>query len=276
MKKTTLFKTSILMLFVVGTAFSQKSIELKYNLKTNDQYNYNTETSQMITIEAEGQEMEMEMAIQMNLVYKILNKPDNAIELDGTIKRIKLAQSFYGMEINYDSDSITTGNPMIEQLNDEFKKVIDQSFKISMDTQGKLSSMDLSLIGDNKEISNNFNSGTSLAIYPTHKVNVGDSWNEDIKPTEESDMEYKVKYTLLNIKGKQATIGIEGVITANTVNNVDLMMDGTVTGEMTVDIETGWLIESLMTQNLTMEIQQEDMTFPATAIGTIRNTSSKI
>jgi hypothetical protein len=259
MKKTTLFKTSILMLFVVGTAFSQKSIELKYNLKTNDQYNYNTETSQMITIEAEGQEMEMEMAIQMNLVYKILNKPDNAIELDGTIKRIKLAQSFYGMEIN-----------------DEFKKVIDQSFKISMDTQGKLSSMDLSLIGDNKEISNNFNSGTSLAIYPTHKVNVGDSWNEDIKPTEESDMEYKVKYTLLNIKGKQATIGIEGVITANTVNNVDLMMDGTVTGEMTVDIETGWLIESLMTQNLTMEIQQEDMTFPATAIGTIRNTSSKI
>ena len=55
-------------------------------------------------------------------------------------------------------------------------------------------------------------------------------------------MRLTATYTLVKVTGKQATIKFDGTISANEMQSVDLKMNGTQTGEMIVDVKTGWLI----------------------------------
>lgn len=272
-------KQSILiltMLFLVNPIFSQKSIELKYRLQKNDQYQYTTETNQNIKMDVNGMEMSMDMNVSMDMVYKIVDQNNENNNISGEIKRITMSQSLFGMSIDYDSDKPNPDDPMLAEINDEFQKILNSEFHFSIYPEGKMNSVDLNNINENNELANNFNSGTSFAIYPKNSINIGETWSEDIVPAAGSDMKYMVKYTLLKIENNHATIGIEGVVSANSVNEVDLKLKGTINGEMIVNTESGWLIESLLTQNLEMDIEQEGVILPATLIGTIKNTSTKI
>jgi len=135
--------------------------------------------------------------------------------------------------------------------------------------------MDLSNVSENDDLANNINSGSQFAIYPKGKIKVGETWEEDIKPVETSDMQFHAKYTLLKVTGKQATIGVDGIISANKLNDAELKMEGTMKGEMIVDVKTGWLIESNMDQEIEMDIEQAGQKMPATISGTIKTTSVK-
>jgi hypothetical protein len=119
------------------------------------------------------------------------------------------------------------------------------------------------------------NSGAQFAAYPDGKVSVGDTWDADIYANENSDMKFHAKYTLLKVSGKQATIGIDGTITANADEDIDLKMNGTQKGEMVVDVKTGWLIESTINQDIELDVEQNGQKFPATISGTIVTSSSK-
>jgi hypothetical protein len=276
MKKINLIKTILALLFIFNNAFGQKAIELKYNINTNDKYSYTTETDQTIKFDANGMEMSMDMLMSLEMTYLITDKSDSDITLDGQIQRVQMSQSIMGMEINYDSNTPNNDDPTVAAISEEFQKILNKSLQIVIDHQGKLNNLDLSNIVDNKDISNNFYSGTSFGIYPKDKINIGDSWDEEISTSEKSEMKYNIKYTLLKTENNNATIGVEGIISANNLTDIDINLSGTVNGEMIVDINTGWLVNSLLNQTFAMEINQGGMVFPATAVGTIKNTSTKI
>lgn len=275
MKKFNLITVSIAMFFMVNLSFSQKSITLKYNLQENDQYNYITETDQSISMETDGVPMIIEMKLYMEMLYKILDKTSERNTIEGQINRVKMTQSIFGMNINYDSND-STADPMLAKMDEEFQKILKKPFDMTMDHEGKINNLDLSNIGDNNDLASNFNSGTSFAVFPKNSIKIGESWNADIEPAAKSDMRYTVKYTLVKIENNEATISIEAVISANQVEEVSLNLEGTMNGEMIVDTKSGWLIESLLTQNLKMDLEQEDITIPATSTGTIKTTSTKI
>ena len=88
-------------------------------------------------------------------------------------------------------------------------------------------------------------------------------------------MLFNAKYTLLKLTGKQATIGIAGTITSNTMDGEELKIEGTMKGEMLVDLQSGWLIESTLDQELVLDIEQNGMKFPATISGTTKTTSAQ-
>jgi hypothetical protein len=90
-----------------------------------------------------------------------------------------------------------------------------------------------------------------------------------------SNMQIKATYTLLKISGKSATIGIDGTITANETEDVDMRVNGTQKGEMIIDLNTGWLVESKLDQEIELDIEQNGQKFPATISGTITMTSSR-
>ncbi len=75
--------------------------------------------------------------------------------------------------------------------------------------------------------------------------------------------------------GKTATIQFDGTISANTMQDMDMKMDGTQKGEMIVDVNTGWLIESSVDQEIELDIDQNGQKFPATISGTIKTVSAK-
>ena len=262
---------------ITFSSFAQKSIELKYKLNKGDIYNYVMDLDQDIVFETNGTTMALNMLMTFEMTQKVVDVTADSIKLEGQIKRVKSKQAIFGMEISYDSDDAASAqNPMTAKMADEFNKLLNKPFYMMMDHQGRLGNMDLSGVSDNDELANNINSGSQFAIYPKGKISVGDSWEEDIHPVETSDMKFHAKYTLLKVSGKQATISIDGTISGNTMEDIDLKKNGTMKGEMIVDVKTGWLIESKMDQEIEMDIEQNGMKFPATTSGTIVTTSAKI
>lgn len=281
MKNSNLIRIVTMALMVplfFSTAFGQKSVELKYKLKAGDQYNYNMELDQDIVFEVPGgQTMALDVLLTFKMTQKVVEVLADSIKLEGQIKRVKMSQAIMGMEMKYDSDDEGANqNPMMAQMANEFEKILNKSFFMSMDHQGKLGHMDFSGVSDNDELANNINNGSQFVIYPKGKISVGDTWEEDIKPIENSDQQFHAKYTLLKVTGKLATIGVDGIISANSLNDAELKMNGTMKGEMIVDVKTGWLIESTLDQDIEMDIEQAGQKFPANISGTIVTTSVKL
>lgn len=275
-KIITLFTLAFLLQLVAINSFAQKSVELKYKLTEGDVYDYLMELDQDIVFEANGQTMALDMLMTFEMTQKVAAVTADSIKLEGQIKRVKSKQAIFGMEISYDSDDPASAqNPMTAKMGEEFAKILNKSFFMMMDHQGRLGNMDVSRIADNDELANNLNSGSQFAIYPEGKIKVGHSWEEDINPVETSDMKFHATYTLLKVSGKEATLGVEGVITANEMEDVEIKLNGTMKGEMVVDVKTGWLIKSTMDQEIEMDIEQNGMKFPATTSGTIVTTSAK-
>jgi hypothetical protein len=176
----------------------------------------------------------------------------------------------------YDSDDPAAAqNPMAAQLNEAFGSMIGKSFLEVMDNRGNVIRVDMKNLTGNEKFANNLSSGAQFGNYPDHKVSVGESWEKDITPLEGSDMKVHAKYTLEKVSGKKATIHFDGTLSANTVQDVDMKLDGTQSGEMIIDISTGWLIESTVDQDLKLDLDQNGQKFPATINGTIKTISTK-
>ncbi|RLD41426.1 MAG: hypothetical protein DRI89_09770 [Bacteroidetes bacterium] len=258
------------------TVSAQKKVELKYNLTTGDQYTYNIETDQDISFEASGQTMVMNSKIGFEMTGTVEDNTSDNIVVKTIIDRVTMTQSIFGMEIKYDSkDPSSTENPMAAKIAEAFSGLIGSSYTMTMDNKGNVKEMDMKELTDNDDLAQNLSSGSNYAIYKDGKVAVGDSWEKDIEPLKTSDMKYHIKYTVLKISKKETTLGVEGTITANSIDNEEINLEGTQTGEMIVNTQTGWLIKSVIDQELSLDIEQAGQKFPATISGTTISTSVK-
>jgi len=88
-------------------------------------------------------------------------------------------------------------------------------------------------------------------------------------------MKYHIKYTVQKITKKETTLKVEGTISANNVEEQEINLEGTQSGTMIVDTESGWLIQSTIDQEITLDIEQGGQKFPATITGTTISTSVK-
>lgn len=258
------------------TLQAQKSVELKYSVKNGDQYQYTIDLDQDIIFEANGQQMALDQLMTMKMLMNVKETTSDSIFLENQFKSAKMSQGIFGMTVTYDSEEPSSAqNPMAVKIGEEFAKMIDKMFYITMDHKGNVGTMNLTNLTNNDDIANNMNSGAQFAVYPEGKVSVGDSWETDIFASDNSDMKFHAKYTLMKVSGKQATIDIDGTITPNTMEDVDLKMSGTQKGEMVVDVKTGWLIESVINQDIELDIEQNGQRFPATITGSIKTVSTK-
>ncbi|MEJ2594101.1 MAG: DUF6263 family protein [bacterium] len=254
---------------------AQKSVELKYNLQKGNIFDYSIVSDQDIVFEANGQTMAMDNSFSFYMTQEISEVTADSIRIEGKINRTVTEASIFGMTVTYDSDDpASTQNPMSAKMGEEFMKILNKPFSMSMDHRGNMGNMDISNLSDNDEIAKNINSGSQFAVYPKGKITIGDSWTKQIMPVEGSDMKFDATYTLLKLSGKQATIGIEGTITSNTMDGEEMKIDGTMKGEMLVDVKTGWLIESTLNQELQLDLEQNGAQFPATITGTTVTTSA--
>lgn len=257
-------------------SYAQKKAELKYNLNKGDTYSYVMDIDQDVVFEANGQPMALDVMITFENTTSVTGVTSDSINLESTIDRVKMSQGIFGMTVTYDSDDPSTAqNPMAAQIAQSMGTVIGKTYTQVMDERGSVIRVDMENLTDNEDLADNINSGTQFAIYPDYPVKVGDSWEDDITPVEESDMKLHAKYTLLKLTGKQATIQFDGTISANTVQDMDMRLEGTQKGEMIIDVKSGWLIESIVDQEIELDIEQNGQKFPATISGSITTTSVK-
>ncbi len=268
---------AVVFLFSSPAVFSQKSIDLKYKVSVGNQYDYDIKTDQDITFDANGQTMALNQVIEFKLLSTIAKVDHDSIEVESKIKKIKMIQSIFGMQLVYDSDDPASAqNPMVAKIAETMGAMIDKSYSVVMDKRGNILKVNMSELVENDNLSNNLSSGMQFGTYPAHKVKIGDSWEKEISPLKTSDMKVKMKYTLVKISGKKATLGVDGMITANTIEGTDMKMTGTQKGEMIVNTETGWLIESKIDQDIQMDIDQNGVKVPATISGTTTTVANKL
>ena len=255
--------------------FAQKSVDLKYDVNTGDKYEYKLEIDQDIVFDAGGQTMALDQLMNFRMTSKIDEKMGDEYKISTTIDAIKMTQSIFGMQVTYDSeDPNSMQNPMSAKIGEEMNNIIGSDYTMTMDEKGHVTEVDASNLSSD-EVINNISSGSNFAIYKDGSVSVGESWEGDVEPIENSDMKVQMTYTLLKVSGKEATLGLNGSISSNKIEDQELKMNGTMTGEMRVDVNTGWLIESVLNQEIELDIEQNGQKFPATITGTITTTSEK-
>ncbi len=258
-------------------ASAQKKVSLRYNLQKGEKYITHTSTNQDITMQAQGQTMTMSQVITSDISTVIKESTSDTIVTSNKMDKMTMKQTMFGQELNYDSsDPSTYASGRGKQIGDALNKMIGKSYTIKMDRQGNIGSYDMSaLLKEGGQVSSNLKSGNNYIVFPKHKVKVGDSWEADIKPMKTDNMQIHMKYTLKKVSGKKATIGIEGTITANKINGTTMNLSGTQSGEVVVNLKTGWPVSSHMTQDVKMKLEKNGMEIPMEISSTITSTSEK-
>jgi len=245
---------------------AQKSIELKYNLKVGDQFTTVSEIEQTIQFEANGQKITLDQDMAFYITSDMDSVKDGLITQRSTFTRIVMNQQIFGMEINYDSDDSSTFNsPMGPEFANQMNKLINASVISVMDERGQVKEMDMSALGTESEMPSTVTTGNNYAVYPDHKVSVGESWESQLETQENTKMAVKMVYTLKKATRKEAFLDLKGDLSAN-MDNPDASgnLDGTIAGTMTVDRKTGMVKESSIQMDMTMDVDQNGMSFPAT------------
>ncbi len=279
MKNHKKFIATLIIMLIPGlliSLYAQKSVELKYNLNIGDVYQNNMHIDQDIVFDAGGQTMALDQLMDFRMTSNVKDKTGDDFTVASTIDAIKMTQSIFGMQITYDSeDPSTLENPMVAKIAEALGELIGAEYTMVMDNKGHVKEIDASAFSENDDIANNISSGSNFAIYKEGKTKIGDTWDGDVTPLENSDMKVNMTYTLLKISGKQATIGLSGTIKANNMDGDELRLDGTISGEMIVSTQTGWLVKSVIDQEIELDIDQNGQLIPATISGTITTTSEK-
>lgn len=267
----------IMLMLSVTVAFSQKQISLKYKLSPGDQFKFKTEVEQEITFDANGTSMVMDMVVGTSMTSDVVAVEDGQIENSYVIDALKLNQKAFGMEMKYDSeDSSTYSSGPGAQIAAKVGSIIGKSIIMIMDDYGNIDSINMSSITENDEFTQGFKNGSYYAAYPEHKIKVGDSWEVDINPMQDSEMLVHTTYTLVKVKKREAVIKVVGSITGNTVNGEEVKMDGKTEGEMIVNRKTGMQISSTFDVDMSLEMEQQGMKIPATIMGTSTTTVNKV
>lgn len=260
-----LFIAVILFLGFNNTASAQKSIELKYKLQVGDQFSNESNIEQTIQFEAMGQKVTLDQDMTFYMTANVDSVNGDLITQSTIIDHIVMDQQIFGMQIKYDSDDSTTFNsPMGTEFADQMNKLIDAAMISVMTDKGQVKKMDLSALGDAGEMSSNLNTANNYALYPDQKVKVGDSWEIELEPLTTNKKGVKINYTLKKATRKEVVLTLEGVLSGNLTNpEANGELEGTMKGEMTIDRKTGMVNTSNIQMDMTMEVEQNGMNFPA-------------
>ncbi len=99
-----------------------------------------------------------------------------------------------------------------------------------------------------------------LIRYPNQEIAIGDTWNKEIVIKAGNKMNCSAKYTLKEIHDEFAVIAMEGKLygSGEKFGN-EYSMDGKLTGTITVDISTGWPIDSETHQEFILKMGGKDI-----------------
>lgn len=283
MKK--IISTSLAIIILLSTSFTidyGKKIELKLNLKKGDKFYVLMDTEQDITQSMMGQEIEMDQAIKMGYDYDVVDILDNGdYKIQVTYRKIVYKQESQYASVNYDSDD---ENAELTPQTQGFAALKDQSFNFTCDNKGNVKdvggvdelmsdmveSMGESLSDEQKAMvketlkgqfgdqAMKSNLANTMNIYPDKKVGEGDEWSKDIKMNMSMPMTLSNTWKLNSIKDGKAFVTINTIIKALSeaepmkVQGMEMKYDleGTQTGEMEIDIETGLAEKSVINQDI--------------------------
>ncbi len=270
---------SLLFITVLFIACNAQDKGLSLNLKKGDTYHQNTKSEMSIIQEINGQKMEINMTLDGNMIFEVKDIVDEKYLMDASFSEMKMTMNTPQGSMEFSSEN-PTENDMMSMV---FSSMTEKKFQLTLLSSGKveeikkLDSLWSHVINSRPNLSemqkrqvqaqimqaygDDAMTGSiesALAIYPDHPVKEGDKWSIQTNiesgfsatlNTEYKYVEDQKDYALIRGNGSIKTANNEAYVQSNGMP-MKYDLTGEVSSEVKVDKETGWIIESIITQNI--------------------------
>jgi len=261
-----IFLTIICGLVSIG-AFAQKTFVLRQNYPTGYKYDFSITSDQIINQKIDGQDVHLTQNIGTDYTFDITDGHSGEKDVKVTYNRIFIKSVGMGNTMIYNSDDqdSTKKNPFGGLKGASFFMIVTPSGSIKSvaGIDRMLDNMAVKMSNDTNEIKQIKNElgkqfsaevvkqtmESSFKIYPDRAVNIGDSWTVDTKMQMSMPIETITQYTLKEVKDGIAILSVKGTLISKgnfeaMGNKMETDLSGTNSGETSLDIKTGIVLNS--------------------------------
>lgn len=247
---------------------------VRLNLIKGSVYEMTMSTTMNMNQEMMGQQMKIEQKMLMVLDYKVADVLANKnYVIEYSVVQVKIDASANGQQMSMDSQS---GN---DQASEKLKSMVGQAIKMEVTPAGKVEKVEgleafISKIGDDKMMGQmvpmfssdeGFKSfvGQTFSYIPENEVEQGAKWSSKAQLTAAMNLDMQVDYELTSISGKDLNMNITSTFNGTKQieqmgMKMDMQIDGTQTGTMTVDAMDGWMKSQNLNQNIKMVMKMKN------------------
>ena len=254
-----------------------KKVDFKFQLEADKTYSQsmtiNGKTKQ--TMMGQAREIDSKVTNTTNFKLKNTDEGSNVYTVWYSHIGIESAETGNTQTISSDTSSLEVVDPFSATL----AQVVDKEFEARISEKGEvtellgLEEMIAEITGGSEEEPNEMSAVLSSGfgdsgfrnnvegvthIFPDKPVNVGDTWSRDQNSNTGFPLVIKNTYTLKSVTGDLAVIDVKGPVSVNPEQEraemggmeVLYFIEGERTGTLTVDINTGWVVEATFTDDI--------------------------
>jgi hypothetical protein len=259
--------TTIICGLISISAFAQKTYVLRQNYPTGYRYDFSITSDQIINQKIGGQHVHLTQNIGTDYTFDITEGHSGEKDVKVTYNKIFMKSVGMGntMIFNSDDQDSTKKNPfsglkgasfyMIVTPNGAIKSVA--GIDIMLNKMAAKMTTDTSQVKQIKDaLSKQFSAEvvkqtmeSSFKIYPDRAVKIGDSWTVDTKMQMSMPIETITQYTLKEVQDGIAILSVKGTLVSKgnfeaMGNKMETDLKGTNSGEASLDIKTGIVLNS--------------------------------
>ena len=227
-------------------------------------------------MEMMGQTVDMKMENTTTSLVEVKNASAQSFDLSSTVKRVVMNMNSMGQDMNYDSDKKDQeANEMTKKLGE----MVGKTANVTIDSKGYITASDdtsktaekaegfMGMAGNLANTANKVGASYDMvANFPNKGVKAGDSWADS---TVSPQGKMATSYTVLDVKGGEATIGMDGTVTQSgeTENNgmtINLSITGKSKGQYIMDVATGVIKKRMVILDATGTMDMMGQSVPFT------------
>jgi len=273
---------------------AQKTYVLKQNYPTGNRYDFSFVSDQIINQKITGKSINSTQTIGTDYIFDITEGHNGDKDLKVTYNKLYMKSNAMGnaMTLSSDDQDSTKKNPFSGLKGASFYMTISPSgtIKTVAGIDQMLDNMAIRMTNDtsqvkqiknalSKQFSNEIVKQTmesSFKIYPDKPVKIGDSWTVDTKMQMSMPIETITQYTLKEVKDGIAILSVKGTLVSKgnfeaMGNKMETDLQGTNSGETSIDIKTGIVLNSHLRVELygKMKSMGQDIDFEMQGINKI-------
>lgn len=276
-----IFATIICSLITIS-AFAQKTYVLRQNYPTGYKYDFTITSDQIINQKVAGRDVHLTQNIGTDYTFDITEGHYVEKDIKVTYNKIFIKSVAMGNTMTYSSDDqdSTQKNPFSGFKGASFYMTVTPNGAIKtvagidkmLDNMAARMTKDTSQVKQiknalSKQFSNEVMKQTmesSFKIYPDRAVKIGDSWTVDTKMQMGMPIETITQYTLKEVKDGIATLGVKGTLLSKgnfevMGNKMETDLQGTNSGETSLDMKTGIVLNSHLRVELYGKIDRKSV-----------------
>ncbi|CAN5409593.1 hypothetical protein BH11BAC3_BH11BAC3_09740 [soil metagenome] len=283
MKFTKSLSLSIAASLLLGSVTLAQKTSGKLLLTKGQKFQIDNNISSVINQEMMGQSIEITIDANMVHQVEVKDKKDKSYIVASTLTKLTTNGSAMGQSMSFDSEKkedleSATGQAMKDQLNIEKEVELNENADVINGAKiedkaatGGMMDMVNNVTGAGSDESNG--AKAAFEVMPMGKK-TGDTWSDS---TITDEIKTYRTYTLKSINGNDATVALTGTqITKKKVEQqgmeVNVTMEGKLTGEGIVDMSTGIVKERTLVMDGTGSAEVMGQSIPVTTKVTTKTT----